>query len=182
MKDLSDTDIDDIGRDIAMLLDELTRVGEVYLQNAVRKSRLEFTGELLDSIRGQLRSDITNWSGEISLFFNDYWRYKDMKFYTYNDSFINVDAIRKFVKKVGVDKFAWVPGYNEKGRISEEKAIDRITRAIVFYRRKVPRVVNARDRRLYAKTKGAYQYLVRKRVMELTGVKTLKVLVRELEI
>lgn len=180
MNQLSDEDVESLAQDVAMLLDELTKKGEVYLRNAIKKSNLIFTGELLDSVRSQLHTDIVGMGGEISVFFNEYWRFKDMKYYTYNGTYINVDAIREFVKKVGVGRFAWIPGYAEKGMISEEKEIDRITRAIVFYRRRVPVVKNPKNKRLYAKTKGAYMHLIRKRVMELTGTKTLKIIGNEL--
>lgn len=169
--------------DGARLFDELMHAGETYLRNAIKNANLVFTGDLLDSVKAQMHNDFGFFGSEIVVHFNRYWRYKDMKYYDYskNNSYINVDAIRAWVKTVGVGNFAWVAGYEGKPPgLSEEKAIDRIVRAIVFHRRKIPRVKNISQKRVYNRTKVAYMNLVRRRISELVGKSTLRAVANEL--
>jgi len=177
MNKLNDADLENIGRDVSDLIEELGGMADAIFTGAVERAGLVLTGELKLSVETQIKSSLNEFGGEIDVFFNDYWRYKDMKEYSYsNGKFINVDAIRKFVKKLGVGKFPWVAGYSDKTSISEEKAIDRIVRAIVFHRRKLPTVRNTgagKKRRLYNKTKVAYMNLLRRRIMGMLGVKVL---------
>lgn len=173
---ISDNDLAEISRDVSELIDELAGMADRIFSGAVERSGLLLTGELKQSVEADVKANLNSWGGEIDVFFKDYWRYKDMKQYEYkNGSFINVDAIREFVKKIGVGSFKYVNGYSDTSTISEEKKIDRIVRSIVFHRRKMPVVKNNRKdrRRLYNKTKVAYMNLLRKRIMGLLGVKVL---------
>lgn len=174
MNDLSDGDLAEIGRDVSELINELASMADAIFTGAVERSGLVLTGELKASVVSDVKASLNSWGGEIDVFFNDYWRYKDMKQYEYSSgAFINVDAIREFVKKLGVGKFQYINGYSDRSSISNEKKIDRIVRSIVFYRRKMPVVRNNRKdrKRLYNKTKVAYLNLLRKRIMGLLGVK-----------
>ena len=51
-----------------------------------------------------------------------------------------VEAIEAFVEKIGVDKFAWVPGYANKSTVPTDRAIDRIAWAIATHMAKVPTI------------------------------------------
>jgi hypothetical protein len=148
-------------------------MAEGLFKGAVMASNLNLTGELRESVRSKMKADLDGFGGEIDIFFNEYWRFKDMKSYSYGGGYMNVDAIREFVKKIGVGKFAWVPGYeNSRATISDAKAVERITWGIIMYRRKMPVVRNNRaDRkRLYNKTKIAYLNRIRRRIMGYLGV------------
>ncbi|HLO43946.1 MAG TPA: hypothetical protein VK175_06400 [Leadbetterella sp.] len=173
---IGEGDLEEIGRDVSELIDELAGMADAIFTGAVERGGLVLTGELKQSVEADVKASLNTWGGEIDVFFKDYWRYKDMKQYEYSSgAFINVDAIRAFVKKLGVGSFRYVNGYNDATSISDEKKIDRIVRSIVFYRRKMPVVKNNRKdrKRLYNKTKVAYMNLLRKRIMGLLGVKVL---------
>lgn len=177
MNDLSEGDLAEIGRDVSDLIEELGSMAEAIFKGAVDRAGLVLTEDLKLSVEAQVRSSLSEFGGEIDVFFNDYWRYKDMKQYEYKSGkFIDVAAIRAFVKKIGVGSFKYVNGYPDGTSISDEKKIDRIVRAIVFYRRKMPVVRNVgagKKKRLYNKTKVAYMNLLRKRIMGMLGVKVL---------
>lgn len=176
MNDLSGEDLAEIGRDVSDLIEEIGSLADAIFTGAVQKSGLVLTGELKESVEAEVKTSLSEFGGEIEVFFKGYWRGKDMKQYEYKSGkFIDVPAIREFVKKIGVDKFKYVNGYADSTSISDEKKIDRIVRAIVFYRRKMPVVRNNRKdrKRLYNKTKVAYVNLLRKRIMGLLGVKVL---------
>jgi hypothetical protein len=170
---LNAASVKEIAADVNMLLDELHGMAEGLFKGAVMASNLNLTGELRESVRSSLKKDLEGFGGEIDIFFNEYWRFKDMKSYNYGGAYMNVDAIKAFVRKIGVRKFAWVPGYeNSRATLAEEKAIDRIAWGIIMYRRKMPVVRNNRaDRkRLYNKTKIAYLNRIRRRIMGYLGV------------
>jgi hypothetical protein len=175
MNDLRDGDVNNVVKDISDLLDELQGMADVIFKGAVERSDLVLTGELKKSVESEFRKSIGDLGGEISVYFNHYWHYKDMKYYSYdNGKFINVDAIREFVKKIGVGQFPDTPGYEKRVTISDEKKIDRIVRAIVFYRRKIPTVKNTgnkKHQRLFTRTKMAYVNMLRRRIMNSLGLK-----------
>jgi hypothetical protein len=175
---MNDGDINNVVKDVSDLLDELQGMADVIFKGAVERSNLVLTGALKDSVEAEFRKQIGEFGGEISVYFKHYWHYKDMKYYSYdNGLFINVDAIREFVKKVGVGNFPDTPGYEKRTTISDEKRIDRIVRAIVFYRRKIPIVKNTgnkRHQRLFTRTKVAYVHMLRRRIMRTLGIKVLE--------
>jgi hypothetical protein len=163
--------IDDIAQDVSIIIDELERYGIQQFKGAIKNSKMVLTGDLMDSVKVDVELDMDKMTGEANVQFNKYWRFKDMKELKYDKGkFIKIDGIRAFVRALGVGKFPYVSGYYDKMPISQEKVIDRIVRAIVFQRRKMP-VVRSKKRKLYTKTKWLYIRKVQSTVMDALGVK-----------
>jgi hypothetical protein len=95
------------------------------LQENIKRNKLVLSEDLLKSFRHQV---ITTMGGKLQsllLSFNEYGRMKEMKGLTYT-KMPPVEAMEEFVRKVGLAKFKYVPGYN-RGKIpSEDIAVKRI--------------------------------------------------------
>lgn len=163
--------IENLAQDVSMIIDDLERFGLEQFKGAIKNSKMILTGDLLDSVKVKLDLDMDKLTGEANVQFKKYWRFKDMKQLDYSKGkFIDVDGIRAFVRALGVGKFPFVAGYYDKMPISQEKIIDRIVRAIVFHRRKMP-IVKNKKRKLYTKTKWLFIRKVENKLMEALGVK-----------
>lgn len=164
-------DIENLAQDVSAIIDELERYGMEQFKGAIKNSKMVLTGDLLDSLKVDVDLNMEKLTGEANVEFKKYWRFKDMKQLDYSKGkFIDVDGIRAFVRALGVGKFPYVAGYYDKMPASQEKVIDRIVRAIVFHRRKMP-VVKNKKRKLYTKTKWLFVRKVENKVMEALGVK-----------
>lgn len=85
---------------------------QVYskLQAALHKQNLELTGELQNSLHGEISTAGADLQGQLKLYFTDYGRFQDMKF-RYTGKMPPFDVMLQYVRKVGVEKFKYVPGY-----------------------------------------------------------------------
>lgn len=116
-------------------------VRRVLMEN-VKKKRLELSGDLLNSFDYQVQKATSDTLASMHLFFEDHGRHKDMRALVYTKQ-PPVEAMEEFVRKVGLSKFKYVPGYN--GRMPAENiAIKRIAWGIAkgrlkFYKHKPKR-------------------------------------------
>jgi hypothetical protein len=116
-----------------------------YLKASVKYTGHVLTQELLDSIEYDVVKESSEIAVKATIQFNDYGRFKDMKVLRYN-SLPPIDALREFVAKKGIDKFAYVPGYEfNKAAVPTQKAIDRIASAIVQHFKYVPTFKNTKQ-------------------------------------
>lgn len=69
------------------------------------------TTDLLESIHTEARSLQNGLITEIEIGLKGYGRLKDMKQLRYGNEVANVDAIQKFVEKIGIQNFNYIPGY-----------------------------------------------------------------------
>ena len=171
---MQDITLDEIISEVQADIRKMVAEGAVYFENAVRNSGLVLTGELLDSVRG-IMADESNTMNATAVFeFNKYWRFKDMKQLNYS-GYMNIDAIMAFVEKVGVNKFAYVPGYLDRSvtAVPVGMAKQRIAWGIIMHRRQVPTVKHDNKRRKYNTTKAAFMNVMRRKLMERIGKRSL---------
>lgn len=154
----------DIYADIAQVIRDETTRAKGYFRGAVQKSGLVLTGDLLNKIDSSVQAEATSLEASISIEFNQYWRYKDMKQLTYQH-LPNYDAMLAFVQKVGVEKFPWVSGYEGRATPTVPHAAERIARTLMWHRKKTPVVMHAAARRKYNKTKADFRNVIRRRIM-----------------
>lgn len=158
----------DIYAEVAQVIRHETEAAKGYFRGAVQKSGLVLTGELLNKIDSTVQAEATSLEAQISIEFKQYWRYKDMKQLTYS-SLPNYEAMLAFVLKVGVEKFPWVNGYEDRATPTVPKAAERIARTLMWHRKKTPVVLHAKARRQYNKTKADFRNVVRRRIMNKLG-------------
>ena len=113
------------------------------LKTAIAANDIELTGKLKSSLEGVVSGGNDRIGANISLIFEEYGRFQDMKYR--HKGAANLDAIRDFVRKVGIDKFTSVPGYSlafspatiaskfKKGN-GNQYVVNRIAGAIAFSR------------------------------------------------
>ena len=115
------------------VIDDLAVDGLNIFQKAIQKAGLVFSEELLnDWSTNVIKSDdvlAVEWQ------FQMYGRYKDMK--RISGYMPPVEVLMEYVEKVGVDRFAWVPGYDIKSSVPTDIAIERIAWGIAKYRASV---------------------------------------------
>jgi hypothetical protein len=97
---------------IADMLAEVSKDGVAMFQNAIDSKRLIFTRELKQSFEYTIMRGAEEVASEIT--FRSYGRFKDMKVISYLEHAPPVAAMEYFIEKIGIEKFAWVPGYEGK--------------------------------------------------------------------
>jgi hypothetical protein len=169
-----DNELDQIIAELKQDVAKIVAEGQKYFEGAIKSSGLVLSGELLSSVDSILRSEAKTIEATAIFSFNKYWRFKDMKRLNYS-GYINVDAMMSFVEKVGVGKFAYVPGYENKNpsEVPIGIAKHRIVWGIIKQRRQVPVVIHDNKRRKYNKTKAAFMNVLRRRMMERLGARSL---------
>ena len=113
--------------EIAEMLGEVSREALQNFERAIESKRLIFSQELKQSFDFSIMQGAEEIASEIT--FRSYGRFKDMKKLSYLDHAPPISAIAYFIEKTGVEKFAWVPGYEGKAA-SSVKDINRIAWAI----------------------------------------------------
>lgn len=145
------------------LVTELTKQGAAYFEKSIEKAGLNLTGELQNSVDFVIREEIGSLSLTAEIFFKEYGRYKDMKTLRYS-WLPNIDAIEAFVEKIGIEKFAWVNGYEGKQVPTVKNAKKRLVWSYLMYRKKVPVVVQNSKKQWYNKVKMAYINVMSRRL------------------
>jgi hypothetical protein len=139
-----------------------------YFQKAIQEKGLVFEDALRTNFESFIGTNSTFIAAEIH--FLGYGRFKDMKTLHWSDAPPPIDSMIEFVKKTGVDKFAWVPGYEKSGKVPAETiAIKRLARAIQYS------FVNSISKKKYegtwyASTKGRMVNVARRRILEVTAL------------
>lgn len=158
---------DKLADEAAELVTQLTAEMADYLRKHTRSNGLMLSGELIDSIEQQ----VTATAGELAIYaviqFNTYGRFKDIKVLTY-DTIPPVDVMKRFVEKVGLAKFAYVPGYEfAKAQPITARSIQRIANAIAFRKKYVPTITN-KNPMGYNMDKVNYINVTRRKLLDLT--------------
>jgi hypothetical protein len=128
-------DILEIGNEI---IEDITKDAIQMFKQAIERNSLVLTTELLDSFQYNIVRSAELIYSEIE--FRMYGRFKDMKQIRYAAHMPPIEAMEFFVEKIGVDKFAWVPGYDSKSSVPTDIAARRIAWAIAKHHRSVPSV------------------------------------------
>lgn len=123
-----------IYNEAAELVNEITRDGVRYFKAAIRKSGLNWTGSLENSVNAKILNEGLGFGLEIVFTFNDYWRFLDMKNLHYS-TVPNIDAMRKFVESLSASEIPWVNGYKKRSSVSEKVMRERLLNAILAQRK-----------------------------------------------
>jgi hypothetical protein len=97
---------------LASVMAEIMSDAEKQFKAALTSKNLVFTGDLKDSFERHIVQHGAKIAGEIT--FKQYGRFKDMKRLRYLQHMPPTDAMEFFIEKTGIDRFAYVPGYNNK--------------------------------------------------------------------
>ena len=117
----------------ALDLNEILREGLTLMEARLRGMGISLTGSLAESLRGQVQTESARAYAELLIEMNEYGRFKDMRALrmptgTPAPDGEYMEAIRAYVQKVGIDKFAYVPGYeNSKKAPTADIALRRIS-------------------------------------------------------
>ncbi|MEZ0484296.1 hypothetical protein [Fibrella aquatica] len=124
---------------IARILNAYLQKAEDAFQRRISSQGLVLTGEMLSSFR-QYAAERAEGYVEAKLGMVGYVRIKDLKSLNYTRT-PPLRAIMDFVEKVGVSKFAYVPGYPQGVQPgSEAKTIERIAWGIKMNMQRNPNV------------------------------------------
>lgn len=106
------------------------------LEAKIRAKGLILSGELLRSLSFQLLKATSERNAHLQLIFQDAGRIKDMRQLRYK-KMPSIESMESFVRKVGVDKFKFTPGYKKGQKIpTEDQRINRIAWGIAISRHK----------------------------------------------
>ncbi len=122
------------------LMHDFLAQAEAAFRRRANKANLHLTGAMVESFKKGSVQDGENFlKGHVEML--GYVRLKDMKGMSYQH-FLPSDVLEKFVDKVGVENFAYVPGYEKPGAKlpSKEVQAKRIVFGIQAYRKKHPDV------------------------------------------
>ena len=96
------------------------------LAAAIQQKGLVFTEELLQSLRSEVVAASVRHVASMGIAFEEYGRIRDMKG-TNRTKAPPIAEIEAYVKKVGIDKFNYVPGYGFRSRpVGLGRTINRI--------------------------------------------------------
>lgn len=96
------------------------------LADQLRAKGLVLTEDLLNSLQAETTAASDRFVAEMAVAFNEYGRIQEMKRVSYTKG-APLEAMEAFVRKRGVSRFAYVPGY-KRGQVplSQDVAINRI--------------------------------------------------------
>jgi len=121
------------------LLNKYVQVAERAFRSRVEEANLNLSGELLSSFRTEAAVAAQGFV-EARLKMAGYARFKDLRRMDYFRS-PPVSVLEYFVEKVGVEQFAFVPGYGNGTRPATEiQSIERIAWALKMVRHRYPSV------------------------------------------
>lgn len=148
---------------------ELKRVADdavQYFRQNIERRGVVFTGELLQDFETFMVENSEAIAVDIS--FQYYGRYKDMVSLGWKDAMPPVEVMEEYVAKVGVDKFAWVPGYEANDRVPARTiAVKRLAWAISMSFR--DKSVRRKQGSWYNETKTKMVNVARRRIMDVTA-------------
>lgn len=127
------------------VMTEWTKQTILLLKQAIDEKNIKLTGALKQSLDFFVTASDSEATARISMIFNTYGRYVDMK---YLQKVPPTKAMYEFVKATGLQNFQYVSGYpagispigvaaNSRKMNSEEYAIKRIARAIAYSRMRI---------------------------------------------
>lgn len=97
------------------------------LAAAIQAKGLVLTSDLLDSLQTQVVQASAQHVASMGVLFEQYGRIKDMKGITRTKA-PPIEALEEYVKKVGLSKFSYIPGYTDRSKVLpvSSRAINRI--------------------------------------------------------
>lgn len=126
---MAEETLNDIHQAVRAILPQVIMDGVQHFQKAIEGKRIVNTADLLNQITSQIKDEAEAVIGSIT--FNEYGRFRDMKYLRWAGEAPPVDELEKWVLDKGISSFAWVPGYEYATKIpSDTKAARRIASAI----------------------------------------------------
>jgi hypothetical protein len=123
------------------VLDVATGFLEGFIRDAIKRAKargLSVTGKTISSIFGQITELDKAGRIDISIGYNLAGKFRDIKALRYKKQ-APVEDLEEFVRIVGVDKFKFIPGYQNSNRVpTQDEAIKRIAWGIAMSRLKRP--------------------------------------------
>ncbi|SFD46495.1 hypothetical protein [Spirosoma endophyticum] len=104
----------------------------------IERAGLELTEELKQDFQFHVLRQVNQLTMEFD--FREYGRFKDMAYLRYGSHMPPAEAMEFFVDKIGLDKFAYVQGYEGKQVPTVKNATRRLAWAIAMGRRRIPSV------------------------------------------
>jgi hypothetical protein len=97
------------------------------LAAAIQAKGLVLTSDLLESLQSQVVAASAQHVASMGVLFHQYGRIKDMKGITRTKA-PPIEALEDYVKKVGLSKFSYIPGYTSRSKVLpvSSRAINRI--------------------------------------------------------
>ena len=156
----------DLQTEALRIIEDMTREAVHYFEKSVEASGMMLTDELKDSFKYEITAASGSLLASATISFEGYGRLKDMKTLRWQSP-ANLTAMEDFVKKVGVDKFAFVPGYEKTGKIPTANiAMRRIAAGLAWHRFKISTVPNAKSKMWYTRTLNDFVNVSRRKMME----------------
>lgn len=145
------------------LMEIIRREALVAMKKHLKKANLVLSGELEQSMYDNLKVDVAKIYGEVTVAFKSYGRFKDMKYLDYDKQWNQpdntgkkyskggstdknpaiVDMFVAYVKKIGLGKIKYIPGYftNKAKRMpTTDRTIQRVAWAMASNRLRQGRV------------------------------------------
>ena len=164
---------EELQAEAAELAEEITRDAVKYFEKAIERAGITLTGQLKDSIEYRIIQQASALSVAGVISFKGYGRIKDMKTLHYS-LMPPIEAMEDFVEKVGLEKFAYVPGYFTTQVSTVANAARRIAWAVAMSRKKVPTVKTPKRKQWYNRTKADFMNVMRRRMLDRTQAIVLK--------
>jgi len=159
----------DLQTEALRVIEDMTREAVHYFEKAVEAKGMMLTDELKDSFKYEITAASGNLLASATISFEGYGRFKDMKALKWSRP-ANLTAMENFVKKVGVDKFSFVPGYEKTGKIPTANiAMKRIAAGIAWHRFKISTIPNAKSKMWYTRTLNDFVNVSRRKMMDILG-------------
>ena len=164
---------EDITSVIAEITEEWIVPVKEELMKAIKRRKLVSSKELIQSFEHAVAKDLAG-RVELDLGFSDHGRIKEIRSRSWNFKAPPVKEIEKWVKKVGLSKFKFVPGYDAGNapKLSTEKKVNRIARSIS--RSRLKGNLKVKTRKWYAKNFWSYINQLEGRLMDAIDIEALK--------
>lgn len=156
---------EELQREATELAEEITRDAVGYFEKAIERAGIVLSGDLKNSFEYQIIQQASKLSVAGVITFKNYGRLKDMKVLNFSKP-MPIDEIEKYVNQVGVEKFAYIPGYEGKEIPTTINVARRIARQIIMARKKVPIVRRKARNAWYNKTKADFMNVMRRRMLD----------------
>lgn len=148
-------------KELVRMTEILTKDGVTLFKNALRQANIDLTGELFRSMHFEVNSQVNGFVAVADIYFKEYGRFVDMNKLIYS-KLPPIEVFEEYVRKVGLQNFAYVPGYEGKAVPTVPNAVERIAKAMAYHRRQVPIYKPDQKRKWYNKNRMAYLRVMRK--------------------
>ncbi|AEI46806.1 hypothetical protein [Runella slithyformis] len=156
---------EELQREATELAEEITRDAVGYFEKAIERAGIVLSGDLKNSFEYEIIQTAGRLSVAGVIHFKGYGRFKDMRVLTYA-LMPPIETMEDFVEKVGLEKFAYVPGYSSIDVSNIKNAAKRVAWAVAMSRKRVPTVRRKSRSAWYNSTKSNFLNVMRGRMLD----------------